>query len=118
MNFKAKESKHLSIHKGKQRQQKFTSAGEQMPTAIEQPVNSLGRWYAGTLSDRSQGVAIMKQAEHGLKAIDQSKVPGKHKIWCLQFALYPRLAWPLTMYEVTLSRAEMIERTCNTYIRK
>ena len=39
-------------------------------------------------------------------------------IWCLQFALYPRLTWPLIMYEVALSRVEMIERTCNTYIRK
>ena len=86
--------------------------------AIEQPVKSLGRWYSGTLSDRSQGVAIMQQAEHGLKAIDRTKLPGKHKIWCQQVALYPRLAWQLTIYEVALSRVEMIERTCNTYIRK
>ena len=61
-------------------------------------------------------MAIMQQAEHGLTAIDQTKLPGKHKIsrvpdqnsvsqacyivkihhsggessiWCLQFALYP-----------------------------
>ena len=60
----------------------------------------------------------MQQAEHGLKAIDRTKLPGKHNIWCLQFALYPRLAWPLTIYEVALSRVEMIERTCTTYIRK
>ena len=26
--------------------------------------------------------------------------------------------WPLTIYEGALSRVEMIERTCNTYIRK
>ena len=65
-------------------------------------MKSLGRWYAGTLSDKSRDVAIMKQAEEGLKAIDQTKLPGDYKIWCLQFALYPRLAWPLTMYEVAL----------------
>ena len=118
MKFKAKKSRSLSIQNGKQKQQKFTIAGEQMPTVKEQPVKSLGRWYAGTLSDRSRGVAIMKQAEDGLKAIDRTKLPGKYKIWCLQFALYPRLAWPLTMYEVALSRVEMIERRCNVYIRK
>ena len=61
----------------------------------------------------------MKLAEHGLKAIDHTKLPGKHKIWCLQFALYPRLAWLLTMYEVAfLSRVVMIKRTCNAYTRK
>ncbi|XP_012941474.1 uncharacterized protein LOC106012602 [Aplysia californica] len=68
MKFKAKKSRSLTIHKGKQKQLKFTIAGEQMPTVKEQPVKSLGRWYSGTLSDRSQGVEIMKQAENGLKA--------------------------------------------------
>ena len=97
MKFKAKKSRSLTLHKGKQKQKKFVIAGEQMPTIEEEPVKSLGRWYAGTLSDKSRGVAIMKQAEEGLKAIDQTKLPGKYKIWCLQFALYPRLAWPLTM---------------------
>ena len=83
MKFKAKKSRSLTLHKGKQRQQKFTIAGEQMPTIKEEPVKSLGWWYAGNLTDRRQGTAIMKQAEEGLKAIDQTKLPGKHKVWCL-----------------------------------
>ena len=118
MKFKAKKSRSVTFHKGKQKQHKFTIAGEQMPTIKEEPVKSLGRWYAGTLSDRSRGVEVMKQAEDGLKAIDRTKLPGKHKIWCLQFALYPRLAWPLSMYEIALSRVEMIEKKCSSYIRK
>ena len=80
MKFKAKKSRSLTIHKGKQRQQKFTIAEEQIFTVKEQPVKSLRRWYAGILSDWSQGVAIMQQAEHGLKAIDRTKLPGKHKM--------------------------------------
>ena len=51
-----------------------------MPIARERPVKSLGRLYTETPSDRSQGVAIMQQAEHGLKATDQTKLPGKYKI--------------------------------------
>ena len=42
MKFKAKKSRSLTIQKGKQRQQKFTIAGQQMPTVKEQPVKSLG----------------------------------------------------------------------------
>ena len=120
LNFKAKKSRSLTIHKGKQTQQRFVIAREKMPTVKEEPVKSLGRSYTGTLSDRSRGVATMKQAEDRLKAIDQTKLPGKYmyKIWCLQFALNPRLAWPLTVYEVALSRVEMLERRCNIYIRK
>ena len=118
MKFKAKKSRSVTLVRGRQKQQRFTIAGEQMPTVKDQPVKSLGRWYEGTLSDRSRGIAIMRQAEEGLRAIDKTKLPGKYKIWCLQFALYPRLAWPLTMYEVALSRVETIEGKCSTYIRK
>ena len=45
-------------------------------------------------------------------------MPGKYKVWCLQFALYPRLGWPLMIYEVALSRVEIIEQKCSVYIRK
>ena len=43
MKFIAKKSRSLTIYKGKQKQQKFTTAGEQMPTVREQPEKSLGR---------------------------------------------------------------------------
>ena len=89
-----------------------------MPTVREQPVKSLGRWYAGTLTDRSRGVEVQRQAEEGLKAIDETKLPGKYKVWMLQFGLYPRLAWPLQIYEIALTRVETIEQKCNMCVRK
>ena len=60
----------------------------------------------------------MRQAEEGLGKINESKLPGKYKIWCLQLGLYPRIGWPLLIYEVTLSRVEAIERLCSIHIRK
>ena len=114
MKFKAKKSRSLTFVKGRQIEAKFSIAGEKMPTVKEEPVKSSGRWYAGRLSDRSRGIEIQKQAE----AIDATKFPGKYKIWCLQFALYPRLGWPLMIYEVVLSRVEIIEQKCRVYIRK
>ena len=118
MRFKAKKSRSLTFVKGRQRQYKFSIAGENMPTVKEKPVKSLGRWYAETLSDRGRGIEIMHQAEEGLKAIESTKLPGKYKIWCLQFGLYPRLAWPLLVYEVALSRVEIIEQKCSVCIRR
>ena len=118
MKFKAKKSRSLSFKKGLQCQTKFSIAGDTMPTVKEEPVKSLGRWYAGTLSDKSRGMEVMRQAEDGLKAIEGSKLPGKFKVWCLQYGLYPRLAWPLMIYEVALSRVEIIEQKCNTCMRK
>ena len=118
MRFKAKKSRSLTFCKGRQKQVKFKIAGEYMPTVKEKPVKSLGRWYADTLSDKSRGMEVTKQAKDGLQKIDESKLPGKFKIWCLQFGLYPRLSWPLLIYEIALSRVEDIERICNVHIRK
>jgi hypothetical protein len=62
--------------------------------------------------DRGQGVEIFKQAT------DHAKIPGKFKLWCLQFELYPRLLWSLMIYKVAESRVEMIEKKCRAYTRK
>ena len=48
MRFKAKKSRSLTFRKG--------IAGEPMPMVKEKSVKSLGRWYKGSLSDKSQGV--------------------------------------------------------------
>ena len=116
--FKAKKCRRLALENGKQSKQEFKIAGEMNPIIEKEPVKSLGRWYEGTLTDKSREVAIMKQAEDGLMAIDKTRLPGKYKIWCLQFALYPRLSWPLMMYEVALSRVDLIQKRINVYIRK
>ena len=72
MRFKAKKSRSLTFVKGRQRQYKFSIAGENMPTVKEKPVKSLGRWYAETLSNRGRDIEIMHQAEEGLKAIEST----------------------------------------------
>ena len=118
MRFKARKSRSLALRIGKQQQIKFSIAGEEMPTVKDQPVKSLGRWYKGDLSDKSRGVEVYDQAVECLKRIQNSKLPNKFKLWALQYGLYPRLAWPLMIYEVALSRVEMIEQAINVYIRR
>lgn len=118
MKFKAKKSRSATFIKGKQKEIRYKIGGEEIPTVKEQPVKSLGRWYKSTLSDRSRGIEVQDMVEEGLKAIDRTALPGKFKCWCLQFGLYPRIAWPLMMYEVALTRVERIEQRCSVYIRK
>ena len=101
-----------------QKEVKFSVAGESISTVKETPVKSLGRWYVGTLSDRSRGIEVMNQAEQWLTVIYQSILPGKYKIWCLQFGLYPRLTWPLMIYDVALFRVEIIEQKISVCVRK
>ena len=79
MKFNAKKSRSLTFRNGNQVQTRFSIGGERIPTVKEKPVKSLGRLYAGSLTDRHQGVTIQKQAEDGLKIIDKTKLPGKYK---------------------------------------
>ena len=118
MKFKAKKSRSLTFSNRRQMQSKFQISGEKMPTIKEQPVKSLGRCYEGNFNDKSRGVQIERQLEDGLKAIDETKLPGKYKIWCLQFGLYLRIAWSLMMYETTASRVDIMEQKCNVKIKR
>ena len=58
------------------------------------------------MNDGEQAVQFWKDVAEGLDRIDKSGLPGKLKLWCLQFGLFPRLMWPLSMYEIPLSVAE------------
>ena len=108
VKFKAKKSRSLTLIKGKQVETKFSIAGETMPTLKEEPVKSLGRLYHGTLNNRSKGIKIQAIAEDGLNKIENSMLPGVFKIWHLQFVLMIKLLWPLTIYEVAVSRVNII----------
>ena len=47
----------------------FRIAGEQIPMMADQPVKSLGRWYAITLTDHHRGVEVQSQLEEELRVI-------------------------------------------------
>ena len=118
MCFKAKKSRSVTFMNGKQKEVNYQIAGESMPRIEEDPVKSLGRLYANSLNDRHEGIKIQELAEDGLRKIDITYLPGRFKVWCMQNSLFPRLHWPLTLYEVALTRVERIQQRCNVYIRK
>jgi len=81
-------------------------------------VKSLGQWYDASLKDKEQVDQLRKDVASGLENIDRTALPGKLKLWCMQFGLLPRLLWPLTMYEVPISKVEKLERLVSSYARK
>ena len=118
MKFKAKKSRSLVLVEGKPKEKHFHIGDEQVPTVKEQPVKSLGRWYRGNLSDRHVGVSLHDEIDRHLQKIDETKLSGKYKVWILQYGLYPRVLWPIAMYEIAYSRMVKIEQRCNVFIRK
>ncbi|XP_078685568.1 uncharacterized protein LOC144918575 [Branchiostoma floridae x Branchiostoma belcheri] len=118
MQFKPSKSRSLSLRKGKVSNRVFRVNGQCIPSIQQESVQSLGRLYTSDLSDVKRGQEVVSQATEGLKAIDKSELPGKFKVWCMQFVLIPRLKWPLKMYGIPLSAAELVERKLNSSVRK
>ena len=53
-----------------------------------------------------------------MRNIDKTGLPGKFKAWIYQHGLLPRIAWPLLLYEITVTTVEKLERTINKHLRK
>ena len=101
MHFKPKKSRSLSLRRGKVDDSvKFRIANQTIPTVSEEPVKSLGRWYDATLKDTKRGAETKATSAEGLEKINQCGLPGKFKVWCLQFMLIPKLLWPLLIYDM------------------
>uniref|UniRef100_A0A3P9H1W7 Reverse transcriptase domain-containing protein n=1 Tax=Oryzias latipes TaxID=8090 RepID=A0A3P9H1W7_ORYLA len=118
MKIKPSKSRSISIVKGKLSDHRFHIGEEPIPTVSEKPVKSLGRWYDASLKDKEQVEQLRKDIAGGLENINRTLLPGKLKLWCMQYGLLPRLLWPLTLYEVPLSKVEKLERLINAYARK
>lgn len=100
------------------RDTRFCIGDDPIPTVSEQPVKSLGRWYNASLKDKEQVQQLRQEIVSGLKNINQTLLPGKLKLWCLQFGLLPRTMWPLTVYEAPITTVEKMERTITSYAKK
>ena len=118
MKIKPSKSRSISIVKGQLKDVRFCIGDDPIPTVSEQPVKSLGRWYNESLRDKDQVQQIRQDIADGLENINKTLLPGKLKLWCLQFGLLPRVMWPLTVYEVPITTVEKMERTITSYVKK
>ncbi|KAL6469854.1 hypothetical protein MHYP_G00209730 [Metynnis hypsauchen] len=118
MKIKPCKSRSISVVKGQITNDTFTTNNEPIPTILQKPIKSLGRWYNATLNDTEQIEQLRQDTISGLKQINKTGLPGKLKLWCYQFGLLPRLMWPITIYEVTSSHISRLERLVNAYVRR
>ena len=106
MKIKPSKSRSISVVKGKLSEQRFFIGEEPIPTVSEKPVKSLGHWYDANLKDKVRVDHLRQDTICSLESIDKSLLPGRLKLWCLQFGLLSRLMGPLTIYEVPISKVE------------
>ena len=54
-------------------------------------------------------IDISKLLKDGLRSIDKCDLLNKNKVWCICFGLFPKLSWPLQVYEVSFTKVETME---------
>ncbi|KAJ8417382.1 hypothetical protein AAFF_G00286090 [Aldrovandia affinis] len=91
MKIKPNKSWSISIVKGELKDVRFCIGDDPIPTVSEQPVKSLGRWYNASLKDKEQVQQLRQDIVNSLDNINKTLLPGKLKLWCLQFGLLPRI---------------------------
>ena len=52
------------------------------------------------------------------RAIEDLGFPGRLKVCCFPFGLFPRLLWPLQEYTIAMTRVEAIERMVSSHLGK
>ena len=109
----------LTIRKGRVYDRtRYRIGDEVIPSISDAPVKSLGRWFNKELSDKSQINEVRLMVEDGLKRIDKCTLPSKLKLWCLKFGLFPRIMWPLMLYEIAMTHVERMEQRISVHVRK
>ncbi len=119
MKFKAKKSRSLSLIRGKvQPRPCFLIGGEEIPSLAVEPVRSLGRCFDASLADRSNVDRLERECQAWLGAVDNATCSGPQKAWCYHFVVMPKVLWPLTVYEVPMTKVQELERKVSTFVRK
>ena len=83
--------------------------GKAITSITEKPVKYLGKSYNISLNEKQQIEEAMKQAKDELKKIQKCQLPGRYKAWMVQHMLLPRLMWPLSIYNVPVTKVEEIQ---------
>ena len=61
---------------------------------------------------------LRKQLQGGLCYIDKCDLMNKDKIWYIYFGLIPKLAWPMQIFGVSLTKVETMEWLISKFIKK
>ena len=118
MDVKASKSRVLIIRKGKVERQPVEIQGEAITSILDKPIKYLGKWFNHKLTDRDQVEEARGLVEKYLQRIETSHLPGKFKVWIMQNVMMPRIMWPLSIYDYTVTTVEKIQRMITAKIKK
>ena len=108
----------LVIIKGEVSKKTPTIDGKAITSITEKPVKHLGKEYNKSMNEKDQIEEVMKECKMSLKKIERCKVPGQYKAWMMQHMLLPRIMWPLTIYNIPMTKVEEMQRQITLKLKR
>lgn len=117
MSFKPAKSRSLVLKRRNVRDKfRFRLGEDQIPLVTEKPVKSFGKVFSCSLKEADSIKATSANLEGWLRAVDTSGLPEKFKDWGFQHGFFPRILWPLLIYEVPMTIANCFESKVRSYL--
>ena len=118
LSIKPEKCRSLVIIKGEVRKKTPVINDTPIISITEKPEKYLGKVYDQSLGDREQVEEVIKEVKSSLRKIERCRVPGRYKAWILQHMMLPKLLWPLTIYNVQLTKVGQIQRLLTAKFKK
>ena len=118
LKVRAEKCRSLVILKGKVQRRDLKIDGKVITSIKDKSIKYLGKQYNASLEENEQILEVERSLQKELKKIDKCKLPGRYKSWILQYMLLPRLMWPLTIYNVTATKIEEMQRKITASLKK
>ena len=115
---RAHKCRSLVIFKGQVQRRSLKLGGDTITPIQDKPVKYLGKEYKATLNESEQIQDVQRNLKIELKKIDKCKLPGRYKCWIVQHMLIPRLMWPLTIYNIPLTKVEELQKKITISLKK
>ena len=108
----------MVIKKGKVVEQQVYYNGQALKSIKEKPIKYLGKVYNKTCKDKEQIDEMVRELDKSLKKIDKQILPGRCKAWILEKMLLPRIMWPISIYDIPMSKIESMQAKITSKLKK
>ena len=118
LDFRLVKCRSLVIYKGVVQNREIKIDGVAMKSSKDIPAKYLGKKYSQDLQEKEQIKQVEEQVKYDLKKIDKCKLPGRYKCWMVQHMLKPRIMWPLSIYNIPLSKVEDMQKKITMSLKR
>ena len=118
LDAKAIKCRSLVIMKGIVKKGEIKIDGKAVTPLQEMPVRYLGKKYTSDLGEKQQTELVEQQLKADLKKMDKCLLPGRYKCWILQHMLLRILMWPLTIYNIPVTKIELMQRKMTVALKR